>query len=92
MNDDKTGVRLNEVLGRRSAEGNTEMKAELNSAPLGRKCRACKGTGYRKERLTFWVIESPCRECNGTGREAPKGAERRPNGELSVTPPKVTTE
>ena len=77
MNDDKTGVRLNEVLGRRSAAGNTEMKAKLNSAPLGRRCRSCGGCGmYHTIAVGRWL---DCPICCGTVREAPKGAERRPN-------------
>ena len=82
MNDDKSGVRLNEVLGRRSAEADTEMKANLNSAPLGRKCRACGGHGA--DPMSDNVNWLPCGQCGGTGREAPKGAERRPNAKLST--------
>jgi hypothetical protein len=60
MNDDKTGVRLNEVLGRR-------------------RCQHCRGYGYTKgSELGPWD-KLECPKCAGTGREAPNGAERRPN-------------
>jgi hypothetical protein len=71
MNDDKTGVHLNEVLGRRSEETDTEIKVELNSAPLGQRCHLCRGSKW-----TFEIIGGiqryikPCPVCDGTGREA----------------------
>ena len=91
-NDDKANDRFNEVIGRRSADGLTEIGAELNSAPIGQRCHHCDDTGW------LWYICDPYRlymrcQCRaGTVREAPKGAERRPIVELSGTPPKDSTE
>ena len=83
MNDEKTGVRLNEVLDRRSAEGNTEMKANLNSAPLDRNCHRCGGNGIQyvsnTDNTLFGDQYMECDWCGGTGREATKVAERRSN-------------